>query len=228
MIASQVYEEEVSKFLKIKTKVLGVLEILVGIVAFVCVLLNGLWPLIVAPVLYILTGFLTFLAASKRNLCLVRTSQTFSFINIFVTTFPLFWFGLIFFFWNVSGIVLMVSCILVLVFSVVVASTSCSCCYRPKSRSVAVSYMSAAVHANSVGLLNQSDPSASPHPVTSIVYILPSAPPPNYSPTTSAPPTYYSQDSTAPPTDYNSVPTSPPPPYASCALQNKTIQSTTT
>ncbi|KAI7801960.1 hypothetical protein IRJ41_019722, partial [Triplophysa rosa] len=185
-IASRVYEEEVSKFLKIKSHVWGVLEILVGSVAFVCILLYGVLPLIVIPVLYVLTGSLTVLAACTCNLCLL---------------------------WDVTGIVLTVSGNLVLVFSVVVAATSCSCCCRPKSRSVAVSYVSTAVPANSVGLLNQSDPSASPQPVSSVVCVLPSTPPPNYSPTTSALPAYYSPVSTAPPTDYNSVPTSPPPPY---------------
>lgn len=89
--------------------------------------------------------------------------------------------------------------------------------YIFQSRSVEVRYMSAAVPVDSVGLLNQSDPSALPQPV---VYVLPSAPPPSYSPTTSAPPAYYSRVSTEPPTDCNSVPTSPPPPYDQVIMKN--------
>lgn len=71
--------------------------------------------------------------------------------------------------------------------------------------------------ANSVRLLNHSDPSASLQPV---VYVLPAAyaqvplsPPPNYDTVIAAPSGNYSLIPTAPPAKYSSIPTAPPPAY---------------
>lgn len=90
------------------------------------------------------------------------------------------------------------------------------CLTFSQSRNVAVSYVSAAVPVNSVGLLNHSDPSAIPQSVTSVMYVLPATygqvpylPPPNYGPVTLAPSANYSPVPTAPPANY--LPTSPPP-----------------
>ncbi|XP_057206236.1 uncharacterized protein si:ch211-175m2.4 isoform X2 [Triplophysa rosa] len=157
---------------------------------------------------------------TKPQIFAVKTAQALTYINMVVLAIS-FHYHLVFaLVWGVIGIVLMVCDVLVLIFSIVIASASCSCCCRPKSRSVAVSYMSATVPVNSVGLLNHSDPSASPQPVTSVVYVLPatygqvpSLPPPNYGLVTPALSANYSLVPTAPPANYNVVPTSPPPAY---------------
>ncbi|KAI7801961.1 hypothetical protein IRJ41_019723, partial [Triplophysa rosa] len=222
-IAYPVYQErpyEVSVFLKTKPQIFAVLEMLVSLVMMSLNITSTAYFLLPFPVFFLLTGSVIVLAASKHNVCLVKTAQALTYINMVVLAIS-FHYHLVFaLVWGVIGIVLMVCDVLVLIFSIVIASASCSCCCRPKSRSVAVSYMSATVPVNSVGLLNHSDPSASPQPVTSVVYVLPatygqvpSLPPPNYGLVTPALSANYSLVPTAPPANYNVVPTSPPPAY---------------
>ncbi|KAA0709151.1 hypothetical protein E1301_Tti013765 [Triplophysa tibetana] len=223
MIAYPAYQElpyEVSVFLKTKPRIFAVLEMLVSLVMMGLTITSTQYFLLPFPVFFILTGSIIVLAASKQNVCLVKTAQAFNYINIVVLTIC-FRSHLVFTLsWGVIGIVLIICDVLVLIFSIVIASASCSCCCRSKSRSVAVNHVTTAVPVNSVGLLNHSDPSASPQPVTSVMYLLPatygqvpSLPPPNYGPMMPVPSTYYSPVPTAPPANYNGFPSSPPPAY---------------
>ncbi|XP_056626347.1 uncharacterized protein LOC130438445 isoform X2 [Triplophysa dalaica] len=233
MIAYPSYQElpyEVSVFLRTKPQIFALLEMLVSVMMMGLNINTSQYFLLPFPVFFILTGSIIMLAASKQKVCLVKTAQAFNYINIVVLTIC-FRFHLVFtLIMGVIGIILIICDVLVLIFSIVIAAASCSWCCRSKSRSVAVSHVTIAVPANSVGLLNHSDPSASPRPVTSVMYVLPatygqvpSLPPPNYGPMTPVPSAYYSPVPTAPPASYNGFPTSPPPAYDQLQTQENQI-----
>ncbi|XP_016361871.1 uncharacterized protein LOC107703661 isoform X3 [Sinocyclocheilus anshuiensis] len=125
---------------------------------------------------------------------------------------------------GVTCFLLMACDTLILIFSVTVALTSCSCCCRPKSRHVEISYMNADLPVNHIVLMGQPDPSAVVQSVSSVMYVLPAVPPaplPNYSPVPTTPPPAYDQVSAAPPPNYGPVPSAPPPAYAYEDLQTR-------
>ncbi|KAL1259914.1 hypothetical protein QQF64_010491 [Cirrhinus molitorella] len=70
----------VSKFLKIRPKVLGALEISIAITMLILTIWTGFLYLLWSCLLSILTGSVTVSAACSRNTCRVRISQ---FLNCF-------------------------------------------------------------------------------------------------------------------------------------------------
>ncbi|XP_052002919.1 uncharacterized protein si:ch211-135n15.2 isoform X1 [Xyrauchen texanus] len=110
-----------STFLKIRPKIFGVMEMLIGFVAIFLSVVSGF---------SILTGAVTLSAACIRNKCLVRTSQIMNYLSAITTAISL----------PVhcqhEGVTLYILVIcdgLVFILSVIVASTACRChCYRPR------------------------------------------------------------------------------------------------
>ncbi|XP_051514605.1 uncharacterized protein LOC127418195 isoform X2 [Myxocyprinus asiaticus] len=85
MIASAVYQQQqcaVSKFLKIKQMVFGVLEILTALVGLGFTSWQIFWFLSLSSVFFILTGVVTVSAACIRKPCLVKFAQILNYINI--------------------------------------------------------------------------------------------------------------------------------------------------
>ncbi|XP_051514604.1 uncharacterized protein LOC127418195 isoform X1 [Myxocyprinus asiaticus] len=204
MIASAVYQQQqcaVSKFLKIKQMVFGVLEILTALVGLGFTSWQIFWFLSLSSVFFILTGVVTVSAACIRKPCLVKFAQILNYINIAAAATSL---RINFILrWGVSFVVLVVCDVLVIIFSIIIASSSCSCCCRPKPRSTMVSYMNTNLPVNNIVFVGQLDPSALPQPGSSVLYMMPA----NYGPVP-----------TAPPANFNQLPTSPPPAYEACVL----------
>ncbi|XP_067314021.1 uncharacterized protein si:ch211-175m2.4 isoform X2 [Pseudorasbora parva] len=229
MITSAVYQQQndVLQFLKIKPMALGILEIVIALFGLCLTIwinrLFLLWP----PIVFIIIGSLTVLAAHTCKLRLVKSSQILSYVNFAVAVFSL---RSHFFFTSGVSCFLLMSCdVLILLFSVAVAATFCPCCCKPKSRPAMVSYMNSDLPVNHIVLMGQPDPSGMAQPVSSVLYMLPSADgqippallpnwgpvtyasPPNYSPVPSTPPPTYDQAALLP--NNGPVPNAPPPPY---------------
>ncbi|XP_050983250.1 uncharacterized protein LOC127175946 [Labeo rohita] len=224
MITVPVYQQrqyEVSKFLKTKPLALGILEILLGLLGLCLTIWNGRFFILWSPISFILTGVTTVSAASTCKLCLVKSSQMLGYLNAGAAALSLH-----FHFYYTGGVTcfLLLACdILIFIFSVTVALTSCFCCCRPKTRRVEISYMNGDLPVNHIVLTGQSDSS-----VSSVMYLLPaahgsvpSAPLPNYSPVPNVPPPAYDQVSYAPPSNYGPVPNEPPPAYEYEDLQTR-------
>ncbi|XP_051505252.1 uncharacterized protein si:ch211-175m2.4 [Myxocyprinus asiaticus] len=230
MIATPVYQQqpnEVSRFLKIKPLVFGVLEILTALIGIGFIIWQHFWFHLWSPVFCILTGAVTVSAACKPNPCLVKTAQVFNYVNIATAATSL---RVNLVRWGLSLVVLMGCDILALIFSIIIASSSCFCCCRPKSRSdAAVSYMNTNLPVNNIVFVGQLDPSALPQPGSSVLSVMPA----NYRPVPTAPPAYYVPVPTALPGNYGPVPnahpanygplpTTPPPAYEACVLESRT------
>ncbi|XP_016361869.1 uncharacterized protein LOC107703661 isoform X1 [Sinocyclocheilus anshuiensis] len=225
MLTVPVYQQQqygVSRFLKIKPLALGILELLLALLGLCLTIWNVHFSLLWSPISFILTGVLTVSAASTCKPCLVKSSQMLSYFNAAAAALSLcFHF---YYTWGVTCFLLMACDTLILIFSVTVALTSCSCCCRPKSRHVEISYMNADLPVNHIVLMGQPDPSAVVQSVSSVMYVLPAVPPaplPNYSPVPTTPPPAYDQVSAAPPPNYGPVPSAPPPAYAYEDLQTR-------
>ncbi|XP_059424380.1 uncharacterized protein si:ch211-135n15.2 isoform X2 [Carassius carassius] len=200
----------VSKFLKIRPKILGVLEISIGIT----MLILAIW-----------TGFLYLL----WSCLIVRFSQFLNCFNAIAAAISIPFHCL-----DSDGVtlILLVFCdALVFIISVIVASSSCDCC-RMKSRHVAVSYIIRDVPYMTDNNIVQPGPFAPDlSPLEHQPKYLPSplAPPPNYHPANynpsssaqppndhpspSAPPPIYDQSPSVPPPIYDQSPSVPPPNY---------------
>ncbi|XP_058602919.1 uncharacterized protein LOC131521841 [Onychostoma macrolepis] len=184
----------VSKFLKIRPKILGVLEISIGITMLILTIWTGFLYLLWSCLISILTGSVTVSAAYTRNTCRVRISQ---FLNCFSAIAAAIYIP--FHCLDSDGVtlILLVFCdALVFIISVIVTSSSCDCC-RMKSRHVAVSY------------INRDVPYMTDN---SIVLPGPFAPPPNYDPSPLEPPPKYHPYPTHP-VNYNPSSSAPPPIY---------------
>ncbi|KAK2902679.1 hypothetical protein Q8A67_007392 [Cirrhinus molitorella] len=126
----------VSKFLKIRPKVLGALEISIAITMLILTIWTGFLYLLWSCLLSILTGSVTVSAACSRNTCRVRISQFLNCFNAVAAAISIPFHCL-----DSEGValILLVFCdALVFIISVIVASSSCDCC-RMKSRHVSVS-----------------------------------------------------------------------------------------
>ncbi|XP_016137514.1 sulfated surface glycoprotein 185 [Sinocyclocheilus grahami] len=181
----------VSKFLKIRPKILGVLEISTGITMLILTIWTGFLYLLWSCLISILTGSVTVSAACTRNTCRVRISQFLNCFNAIAAAISIPLHCL-----DSDGVtlILLVFCdALVFIISVIVASSSCDCC-RMKSRHVAVSY------------INRDVPYMTDN---NIVQSGPFAPPPNYDPSPLEPPPKYHQSPLAPPPKYYPYPTHP-------------------
>ncbi|XP_048010189.1 uncharacterized protein LOC125244193 isoform X2 [Megalobrama amblycephala] len=193
--ASLFDQRVVSTFMKIRPKVMGVLEISLGMVMLVLEIWTGFLFLLWSCLISVLTGSVTILAASKRNKCQVLISQ---FLNCFnaiaaVISIP-------FHCVDSDGItlILLVVCdVLVFIISVIVASSSCDCC-RKKLRDVAVSY------------INRDVPYMTDNNIVLQGQLGHFAPPPNYEPSPPAPPAYYNPSPFVPPPNYDAAPSAPP------------------
>ncbi|XP_056122222.1 uncharacterized protein si:ch211-135n15.2 [Rhinichthys klamathensis goyatoka] len=188
----QLFDQRVvSKFMTIKPKVLGVLEISIGIGMIVLTIWTGFLYLLWSCLISVLTGSVTVSAACKCNAFRVRISQFLNCFNAIASGI-----SIPFHLLDSDGVtlILLVVCdVLVFIISVIVTSSSCDCC-RMKLRHVAVSYINRDVPYmidNNIVLRGQQDPFA---------------PPTNYVPSPSASPAYYS----APPPNYDTVPSAPP------------------
>ncbi|XP_016096643.1 uncharacterized protein [Sinocyclocheilus grahami] len=229
MIATPVYQQqqyEVSKFLTTKPLALGILEIFLALLGLCLTVWNESFFLLWSPISFTLTAVITVSAASTCKPCLVKSSQMLSYLNAAAAALSLrFHF---YYIWGVSCFLLLACDTLIFIFSVPVALTSCSCCCRPKSRHVEVSYMNADLPVNHIVLMGQPDSSAVVQSVSSVMYMLlaahdlvPPAPLPNYSPVPTLPPPAYDQVSAAPPPNYGPVPSAPPPAYEYEDLQTR-------
>ncbi|XP_048032120.1 uncharacterized protein si:ch211-175m2.4 isoform X2 [Megalobrama amblycephala] len=231
MITTAIYQQqyEVSKFLRIKPMALGILEILIALFGLGLTIWSNIFFLLWSPVIFIIIGAITVLAAHTCKPCLVKSSQILSFVNFAVVAIALR--SHLFFTRGVPCFVLISCDILIFIFSIAIASTSCSCCCEPKPRPVTVSYMNTDLPVNHIVLMGQSDASAMAQPVSSILYMLPAADgqvpsallpncspflnasPPNYSPVPATPPPTYDQISAALLPNNGPVPSAPPPAY---------------
>ncbi|XP_065154763.1 uncharacterized protein [Paramisgurnus dabryanus] len=213
-----------SKFLRIKPKILGVFEISLGMMVFILTICIGLYYLLWLPLITFFTGAATVSAARTLNMCRVRTSQ---FLNCFLAlTASL---SITFHYIEAFGIrsIVMVVCdILSFIFSVIVASSLCECC-RTKSRHVEVGLVvgtavpNVTVNSFVLGLY------APPPNYESGLFVTPqnystAASLPHYSPAYSAPPSNYNPDHFAPPPDYSTLPSAPPPDYSTIISASST------
>ncbi|XP_043112645.1 uncharacterized protein LOC122357351 isoform X2 [Puntigrus tetrazona] len=224
IITSPLYQHqqyEISRFLHNQPLVLGILEILVALLAFVLTICNKTFFLIWIPIIFVIIGAITISAAQTRKPCLVKTSQILSYVSFALVALSLllhlvFILGIS----DVSSFVLVACDIMIFVISLAVAITSCSCCGRPQSTPAMVSYMTTDLPVNSIMPYR----SAEGQPVGSVIYVLPPVPLPNYSHVPSAsPPMYsllpttspsnYDKVSGALPPNYSAVPSAPPPAY---------------
>nr|XP_055067840.1 uncharacterized protein si:ch211-135n15.2 isoform X2 [Misgurnus anguillicaudatus] len=205
-----------SKFLRIKPKVLGVFEISLGIMVFILTICIGIYYILWLPLITILTGAATVSAARTLNMCRVRTSQ---FLNclVAITTSVSITFHYIDTF-GIRSIVMVVCDILSFIFSVIVASSLCECC-RTKSRHVEVGLEVGTAVPNVTVNSFVLGPYAPPPNYESGLFATPQnystvASPPHYRPGYSAPPPNYNPDHFAPPPDYSTLPSAPPPDYS--------------
>ncbi|KAK7158144.1 hypothetical protein R3I93_009368 [Phoxinus phoxinus] len=198
----------VSKFMMIWPKVLGVLEISIGIGMIVLTIWTGfLYLLGSCP---ILVGSVTVSAACKRNAYWVKISQSLNCFNA-ITSVMSVPFHCFVYSDGATLVPLVVCDVLVFIISAIVTSSSCDCC-RMKSRCVAVNYINRDVPYmidNNIVLRGQQDPFAPPANYSPS----PSAPPANYSPSPSEPPPNYDTVPSEPPPNYDTVPSEPPPSY---------------
>ncbi|XP_016131896.1 uncharacterized protein [Sinocyclocheilus grahami] len=224
MITTPFYQQqqyEVSKFLKIKPLVLGILEILIALLGLGLTIWNESFFVIWSPIIFIIIGAITVSAAHTRTPRLVKTSQMLSYANFAVVVFSLrAHFIYIRVTPDVSFYVLFICDILIFIFSLAVAVTSCSCCCGPKSTPVMVSYVTTDMPVNHIMQMGQPDPSAEAQPISSVMYVLPAAhgsvPPatlPNYGHVPNASPPMYSPVPTTPPSNYDKVSDALPPKY---------------
>ncbi|XP_016339181.1 uncharacterized protein LOC107686628 [Sinocyclocheilus anshuiensis] len=194
--ASPFDQRAVSKFLKITPKILGVLEISIGIAMLILTIWTGFLYLLWSCLISILTGSVTVSAACTRNTCWVRISQFLNCFNAIAAAVSIPFHCL-----DSDGVtlILLVFCdVLVFIISVIVASSSCDCC-RMKSRHVAVSYINRDVPYrtdNNIVLQGQQGPFA---------------PPPIYDPSRLEPPPKYDLCRSAPLANYNPSPLATPP-----------------
>lgn len=167
-----------SKFLQIRPQVLGGFEIVLSIVVFALTIWEGLFYILWASIFSFLIGSLTVLAAHKRTIPWIRTSQSLNYLSVITSIFSLPFHG----FANdgMTLIVLMVCDALVVVFSITVASTSCC---RPKRRPVQRQYRARVYHMNSplpvvtvnnIVYVTQSNSAATPTIFSSVQYGQPS------------------------------------------------------
>ncbi|XP_077091938.1 uncharacterized protein LOC143744370 isoform X2 [Siphateles boraxobius] len=226
MMSTEVYQQQydVSQFLEIQPMALGMLEILIGILGLGLTIWNDRPFLLWSPIVFILIGALTVLAAHTRKPRLVKYSQILSCVNFAVAAFSLHsHFHII---WGVSCFLLLSCDILTSIFSLAVAATFCPCCCKPKSRPVTVSYLNTDLPVNHIVLMGQPDSSAMAQPVGSVLYMMSraealvpmcgpfsNASPPNYSPVPSTPPPTYDQVSAALQLNNSPVTRAPPPAY---------------
>ncbi|XP_073677055.1 uncharacterized protein [Garra rufa] len=227
MITTPLYQYqqyEVSKFLKTKPLVLGILEILLAILAFGLTIWSECYFLLWSPIIFIIIGAITVLAAHTLKPCLVKASQLIGYVNFAIAAFSLrshiIW---VFIAGDVSAYILLACDILIFILSLVVAASYCSCCCNPESTPVVVSCVTTNLPVNQPYL------SAATQPVSSVVYVLPHgsvppaslpnygpvpfASPPMYSPVPNTPPPNYDKLSDALPPNYGPVPSAPPPAY---------------
>ncbi|XP_016137663.1 uncharacterized protein [Sinocyclocheilus grahami] len=194
--ASSFDQHAVSKFLKIRPKILWVLEISIGIAMLILTIWTGFLYLVWSCLISILTGSVTLSAACTRNTCWVRISQFLNCFNAIAAAVSIPFHCL-----DSDGVtlILLVFCdVLVFIISVIFASSSCDCC-RMKSRHVAVSYINRDVPyrtENNIVLQGQQGPFA---------------PPPNYDPSPLEPPPKYDLYRSAPLANYNPSPLATPP-----------------
>ncbi|XP_050988050.1 uncharacterized protein LOC127178912 isoform X1 [Labeo rohita] len=192
----------VSKFLKIRPKILGVLEISIGITMLVLTIWTGFLYLLWSCLISILTGTVTVAVACTYNTCRVRISQFLNCFNAIAAAISIPFHCL-----DSEGValILLVFCdALVFIISVIVASSSCDCC-RMKSRHVAVSCINRDVPYmtdNNIVLHGQQGPFAPPPNYDPS----PSEPPPKYHPSAFAPPLKHDPYSYTPPANYNPSP----------------------
>lgn len=220
MITTPFYQQqqyEVSRFLKVKPLALGILEILITLLKLCLIIWKKNFILIWSPVIFFIIGAITVAAAQTRKPRLVKTSQMLSFVNCAVVTFSL---RVPFIFrWVTSDVffyIPVICDILIFILSLVVAVTSCSCCCRPKSIPVMVSYMTTDLPVNPIMPMGQPDAYAvAPVPLAPLPNHghVPNASPPMYSPVPTTPPSNYEKVSDALPPNYSPVPSSPPPAY---------------
>ncbi|XP_042597486.1 sulfated surface glycoprotein 185 [Cyprinus carpio] len=202
----------VSKFLKIRPKILGVLEISVGITMLILAIWTGFLYLLWSCLISILTGSVTVSAACTRNTCWVRISQFLNCFNAIAAAISIPFHCL-----DSDGVtlILLVFCdALVFIISVIVASSSCDCC-GVKSRNVAVSYINQDVPYMTDNNIVQPGSFASdlsPLEPPPKYHSSPLAPPPNYCPYPTHPANYNPSSSAPPPNDHPS-PSAPPPIY---------------
>ncbi|XP_067304207.1 uncharacterized protein si:ch211-135n15.2 isoform X1 [Pseudorasbora parva] len=184
----------VSKFMMIRPKVLGVLEISLGMGMIALTIWTGFLFLLWSCLISVSTGSVTLSAACKLNTCQVRISQFLNGFNAIAAAI-----SIPFHCFDSDGVtlILLVGCdVLVFVISVIVTSSSCVC--MTKSRHVAVSY------------INRDVPYMTDNNIVLQGHF---APPPNYDPSPLAPPAYYNTSPSAPPAYYNTSPSAPPPTY---------------
>ncbi|CAM4703936.1 unnamed protein product [Leuciscus chuanchicus] len=193
--ASLFDQRVVSKFMTIRPKFLGVLDITISIGMIVLTICTGFLYLLWSCLISVLTGAVTVSAACKRNAFRVRISQFLNCFNAIASVLSIPFHCL-----DSDGVtlILLVVCdVLVFIISVIFTSSSCDCC-RMKSRHVAVSYINRDepyMIDNNIVLRGQRDPFA---------------PPKNYVPSPSASPAYYNPSPSASPPDYDTVPSAPP------------------
>ncbi|KAK2890717.1 hypothetical protein Q8A67_013360 [Cirrhinus molitorella] len=229
MLTVPVYQQrqyDVSRFLKTKPLALGILVILLALLGLSLTIWNGCFVLLWSPISFILTGVTTVSAASTCKPCLVKSSQILSYLNV-----PVAALSLPFHFFYTRGVTcfLLMACdILIFIFCVTIALTSCYCCCRPQTRQVQVSYMNGDLPVNHIVLMGQPDSSAVVQTISSVMYVLPSAhgsvppvPLSNYSPVPTVSPPAYDEVSYAPPSNYGPVPNEPPPAYEYEDLQTR-------
>ncbi|KAK2890716.1 hypothetical protein Q8A67_013359 [Cirrhinus molitorella] len=222
MITTQFYQHqqyEVSRFLKTKPLVLGILEILLALLALSLTICVEHYFLLWSPIIFIIIGAVTVSAAQTQKPCLVKTSQMISFVNFAVIAFSLHpHVILVFLVRGVYAYVLLACDILMFIFSLVVAVSSCSCCCNPESTPVVVSCVTTNLPVNHTVQVGQSYLPAVTQPVSSVMYVLPhgSVPPaplPNYGPVPIASPPMYSAVPNTPPPNYEKLPDALPPNY---------------
>ncbi|XP_059378420.1 uncharacterized protein LOC132114329 isoform X1 [Carassius carassius] len=228
MITTPVYQQqqyEVSKFLKTKPLALGILEILITLLALGLMVHNESFYVFWSPIISIIIGAITVLAAYKRKPHLVNISQMLSYVNLAIAAFSLHSHILyVLIFPDVTYYVLIACDILIFIFSLAIAVTSCSCCCNPKSTPVMVSYVTTDMPVNCIMLMGQPDPSAVVQSVNSVMYMQPAAhglvtlaPLPNYGFVPNASPPIYSPVPTTPPPSYDKLPDAPPPNFGPAA-----------
>ncbi|KAK9961330.1 hypothetical protein ABG768_009123 [Culter alburnus] len=200
--ASLFDQRVVSKFMKTRPKVMGVLEISSGMVMFVLEIWIGFVFLLWSRLISVLTGSVTILAASKRDKCLVLISQLLNWFNAITAfiSFVLHCLG-----GDAVTIPLVVCDVLVFIISLIVASSSCDCC-RKKSRDVADSY------------INRDVPYMTDNNIVLQGQLGPFAPPPNYEPSPPAPPPNYDAVPSPSPLRYDPGLFEPPPSYSQVLL----------
>ncbi|XP_048010190.1 uncharacterized protein LOC125244193 isoform X3 [Megalobrama amblycephala] len=173
--ASLFDQRVVSTFMKIRPKVMGVLEISLGMVMLVLEIWTGFLFLLWSCLISVLTGSVTVSAASKRDKCQVLISQLLNWFNAIAAFISIPFHVLDS---DAVTIPLVVCDVVVFIISLIVASSSCDCC-RKKSRDVADSY------------INRDVPYMTDNNIVLQGQLGHFAPPPIYEPSPPAPPAYY-------------------------------------